>query len=38
MEECEALCTKLGILSKGQFKCMGTSQYIKSIKILIYFY
>ncbi len=30
MEECEALCTKLGILSKGQFKTLGTSAYIKS--------
>lgn len=30
MEECEALCTKLGILSKGQFKTLGTSSYIKS--------
>ena len=30
MEECEALCTKLGILAKGQFKCLGTSQYIKT--------
>ena len=30
MEECEALCNKLGILAKGQFKCLGPSTYIKS--------
>ena len=29
MEEAEALCTKMGILVGGQFKCFGTSSYIK---------
>ena len=23
MEECEALCTKMGIMVNGQFKCIG---------------
>lgn len=30
MEECEALCTKLGIMVSGQFKCYGNIQNIKS--------
>ena len=30
MEECEALCSKLGILANGRFKCLGSSQYLKS--------
>ena len=30
MEECEALCQKIGILIEGKLKCLGTSQQIKS--------
>ncbi|XP_068095875.1 retinal-specific phospholipid-transporting ATPase ABCA4 isoform X2 [Hyperolius riggenbachi] len=29
MEECEALCTRLAIMVKGTFKCIGTSQHLK---------
>ncbi len=30
MEECEALCTKLVIMVKGEFKCLGSAQHLKS--------
>jgi len=30
MEECEALCDKLGIMVNGQFKCFGTTRHLKS--------
>lgn len=30
MEECEALCTRLAIMVNGQFKCLGSSQYLKN--------
>jgi ATP-binding cassette subfamily A (ABC1) protein 3 len=30
MEECEALCTKLGIMVGGQFQCFGNIQNLKS--------
>ena len=30
MEECENLCTKLGIMVSGQFQCFGNIQYLKS--------
>lgn len=30
MEEAEALSTRLGIMVKGNFKCIGTPQHIKS--------
>lgn len=29
MEEAEALCTKMGIMVDGAFKCFGTSTHIK---------
>ncbi|XP_053326101.1 retinal-specific phospholipid-transporting ATPase ABCA4 [Spea bombifrons] len=29
MEECEALCTRLAIMVKGSFKCLGTIQHLK---------
>lgn len=29
MEEAEALCTKMGIMVKGKFKCFGSAQTIK---------
>jgi ATP-binding cassette subfamily A (ABC1) protein 3 len=29
MEEAEALCTKIGIMVNGKFKCYGSSQHIK---------
>lgn len=30
MEEAEALCTKMGIMVNGRFKCYGSSQHIKN--------
>lgn len=30
MEECEALCTRIGIMTSGRFRCIGSSQHIKS--------
>uniref|UniRef100_A0A0N4V0A2 ABC transporter domain-containing protein n=1 Tax=Enterobius vermicularis TaxID=51028 RepID=A0A0N4V0A2_ENTVE len=30
MEECEALCTRIGILLKGSFIALGTPQHLKS--------
>jgi ATP-binding cassette subfamily A (ABC1) protein 3 len=30
MEEAEALCTKMGIMVAGRFKCFGSSQHIKN--------
>lgn len=30
MEECEALCTRLGIMVNGQFKCLGNIQHLKN--------
>ena len=30
MEEAEALSSRLGIMVKGNFKCIGTPQHIKS--------
>ena len=29
MEEAEALCNKMGIMVKGEFKCFGTASRIK---------
>ena len=29
MEEAEALCTKMGIMVKGEFKCFGGATHIK---------
>ncbi|OQS04045.1 ATP-binding Cassette (ABC) Superfamily [Thraustotheca clavata] len=29
MEECQALCTRIGILVSGQLKCLGTAQHLK---------
>lgn len=29
MEEAEALCSKMGIMVDGSFRCFGSSQYIK---------
>ncbi|XP_073907052.1 retinal-specific phospholipid-transporting ATPase ABCA4 isoform X1 [Castor canadensis] len=29
MEECEALCTRVAILVKGTFQCLGTIQHLK---------
>ena len=29
MEECEALCNKIGIMVDGQLQCIGTAQHIK---------
>ncbi|KAM6166302.1 phospholipid-transporting ATPase ABCA3-like [Erethizon dorsatum] len=30
MEECEALCTKLAIMVKGKFMCLGSPQHLKN--------
>ena len=30
MEECEALCDRLGIMVNGQFQCMGGTQHLKN--------
>nr|XP_008539493.1 PREDICTED: ATP-binding cassette sub-family A member 3-like [Equus przewalskii] len=30
MEECEALCTRLAIMVKGRFKCLGSRQHLKN--------
>nr|KAF6490070.1 hypothetical protein HJG59_010432 [Molossus molossus] len=30
MEECEALCTRLAIMVKGRFRCLGSPQYLKN--------
>ncbi|CAF4304068.1 unnamed protein product [Rotaria sp. Silwood2] len=29
MEECEALCTKIGIMKMGQFMCLGNLQHLR---------
>lgn len=29
MEECEMLCSRIGIMSKGQFECLGNIQDLK---------
>ncbi|XP_039090343.1 ATP-binding cassette sub-family A member 3-like [Hyaena hyaena] len=30
MEECEALCSRLAIMVKGKFRCLGSPQYLKN--------
>ena len=30
MEECEALCSRLGIMVNGQFQCLGSPQHLKN--------
>uniref|UniRef100_A0A8C7AJQ6 ABC transporter domain-containing protein n=1 Tax=Neovison vison TaxID=452646 RepID=A0A8C7AJQ6_NEOVI len=30
IEECEALCTRLAIMVKGRFKCLGSPQHLKN--------
>lgn len=30
MEECEALCSRIGILVHGRLKCLGSSQHLKT--------
>ena len=30
MEECEALCNRIGIMVSGEFKCLGSLQHLKS--------
>jgi ABC-type multidrug transport system ATPase subunit len=29
MEEAEALCDKIGIINKGQLRCLGTQKVLK---------
>lgn len=30
MEECEAVCTRLAIMIRGEFKCIGSAQHLKN--------
>lgn len=30
MDECEAICNRIGIMVSGQFRCMGTVQHLKN--------
>jgi len=30
MEECEALCTRIGIMTAGRLRCIGSNQHLKS--------
>lgn len=30
MEECEALCDRLGIMASGKLKCLGSTQHLKN--------
>ena len=30
MDECEALCTKIAVMVKGQLICIGSPQYLKN--------
>lgn len=30
MEECEAICTRLGIMVNGEFSCLGSPQHLKN--------
>jgi ABC-type multidrug transport system ATPase subunit len=30
MEEAEALCTRIGIMAKGQLRCVGSAQHLKA--------
>jgi len=30
MEECEALCSRIGIMAAGQLRCLGSVQHLKS--------
>jgi len=30
MEECEALCTRIGIMTGGRFQCLGSAQHLKA--------
>ncbi|DBA79628.1 TPA: ATP-binding cassette sub- A member 2 [Trebouxia sp. C0004] len=30
MEECEALCTRIGIMTAGRMRCLGTVQHLKN--------
>lgn len=37
MEECEALCIRLAIMVNGQFKCLGSTQHLKSRYVVIFY-
>jgi ATP-binding cassette subfamily A (ABC1) protein 3 len=30
MDECEALCDRIAIMANGQFKCIGSTQYLRT--------
>ncbi len=30
MEECEALCTRIGIMTAGRLACLGSVQHLKN--------
>ena len=41
MEECEVLCSRLAVMAKGQFTCLGTLPHIKAkyhTKIVFHFF
>merc|ERR1711860_139262 len=31
MEECEALCARIGIMVGGRIKCLGSTQHLKTV-------
>lgn len=31
MEECEALCQRIGIMVSGRLRCLGTAQRLRSV-------
>merc|ERR1719436_1839442 len=31
MEECEALCSRIGIMVNGRIKCLGSTQHLKTV-------
>lgn len=31
MEECEALCQRIGIMVSGRLRCLGTAQHLRSV-------
>lgn len=36
MEECDILCSRLAIMVNGQFKCIGSPQYLKHKYVHVY--
>lgn len=38
MDECEALCNKIGFMNKGSLISIGSSQHLKSKSVFLNFY